>query len=247
MVPCPIKYILIMKQILKGLFTVSAVLLMMIGCTSSPQKGSNTHGKRIYIPQEKVTIEQPLHPKVMPNSYKNWLMNSDNTTRALAYERYLEKNNVANIIPNFELFKTARDWQKCGKSEYMVPNSEIWANQLPTLKVFKYLVAAQVLTDFEVTSVYRDLPLNQCAGGANSSRHLYNSAIDFRIGPEFPRAEDYARIQNSKFKLCQFWINHGQSLNMGLGLYASGQIHIDTQGYRTWGPDLTRNSSLCNY
>ena len=30
-------------------------------------------------------------------------------------------------------------------------------------------------------------------------------------------------------------------------LYASGQIHIDTQGYRTWGPDLSRYSSMCNY
>ncbi|EPO0836169.1 peptidase M15, partial [Acinetobacter baumannii] len=27
----------------------------------------------------------------------------------------------------------------------------------------------------------------------------------------------------------------------------SGQIHIDTQGYRTWGPDLTRNTSMCNF
>ncbi|TYO14299.1 peptidase M15, partial [Acinetobacter baumannii] len=26
-----------------------------------------------------------------------------------------------------------------------------------------------------------------------------------------------------------------------------GQIHIDTQGYRTWGPDLTRNTSMCNF
>ena len=124
---------------------------------------------------------------------------------------------------------------------------ELWSNQVPTLRVFKYLVAANVLTDFEVTSVYRDLPLNQCAGGANSSRHLFNSAIDFRIGPEYPQAQDYAAIENTKFKLCQFWLQHGQSLNMGLGLYASGQIHIDTQGYRTWGPDLSRRSSMCNY
>ena len=78
--------------------------------------------------------------------------------------------------------RTARDWAKCGRSQYMIPSRELWANQIPTLKVFKYLIAANVLTDFEVTSVYRDLPLNQCAGGANSSRHLYNSAIDFRIG-----------------------------------------------------------------
>ena len=236
-----------MKQILKGLFTVSALSLIMVGCTTSPQKGQNNKGQRIYIPQEKITIEKPLRQKTMPNSFKNWMMNSTNTSSMLAYTRYLERNNVGNIIPEFELLKTARDWQKCGKSEYMVPNSEIWANQLPTLRVFKYLVASKVLTDFEVTSVYRDLPLNQCAGGAGSSRHLYNSAIDFRIGPEFPQPEDYASIQNSKFKLCQFWINHGQSLNMGLGLYASGQIHIDTQGYRTWGPDLTRNTSLCHF
>ena len=57
-------------------------------------------------------------------------------------------------------------------------------------------------------------------------------------------AQDYAFIENTKFKLCQFWAQHGQSLNMGIGLYSSGQIHIDTQGYRTWGPDLTRNSSM---
>lgn len=239
-----------MKLILKGLCSISAISLILIGCTSSPQKGRTivtNDGQRIYIPQEKITYERPARPKVMPNSYRVWLMQGNNQAEAREYEQYLERNNVGNIIPSFELFKSARAWQKCGKSEYMVPNRELWSNQLPTLKVFKYLVAARILTDFEVTSVYRDLPLNQCAGGAGSSRHLYNSAIDFRIGPEFPQAEDYAFIENSKFKLCQFWQNYGQSLNMGLGLYATGQIHIDTQGYRTWGPDLTRNTSLCHY
>lgn len=239
-----------MKNILKGLLTVSFFATLLTACTSSPPKNptiSTPHGHRIYIPQEKITIERAIPPKVMPNSYRNWLMNGSNQSRARDYERFLEQNNVGNIIPSFELFKTARDWDKCGKSEYMIPSEEIWRNQLPTLKVFKYLVASKVLTDFTVTSVYRDLPLNQCAGGASSSRHLFNSAIDFRIGPEYPQPEDYAYIENTKFKLCQFWSQYGQSLNMGLGLYASGQIHIDTQGYRTWGPDLTRNSSMCNF
>ncbi|RKG37249.1 D-Ala-D-Ala carboxypeptidase family metallohydrolase [Acinetobacter rongchengensis] len=239
-----------MKNILKGLLTVSFFATLLTACTSSPQKGptiSTPHGHRIYIPQEKIMIERAIPPKVMPNSYRNWLMIGSNQSRARDYERFLEKNSVGNIIPSFELFKTARDWDKCGKSEYMIPSEEIWRNQLPTLKVFKYLVASKVLTDFTVTSVYRDLPLNQCAGGASSSRHLFNSAIDFRIGPEYPQPEDYAYIENTKFKLCQFWSQYGQSLNMGLGLYASGQIHIDTQGYRTWGPDLTRNSSMCNF
>lgn len=239
-----------MKHTLKGFVAFSLISLMTIGCTSSPKKGQpvlTQNGQRIYIPQEKILVDRPTKPKVMPQSYSHWLMMGDNQARVREYERFLDTHGVGNIIPSFELFKSARDWQKCAKSEYMVPSRELWTNQLPTLKVFKYLVAAKVLNEFEVTSVYRDLPLNQCAGGAGSSRHLFNSAIDFRIGPEFPQAEDYARIENSKFKLCQFWQNHGQSLNMGLGLYASGQIHIDTQGYRTWGPDLTRHSSLCHF
>lgn len=239
-----------MKEFLKGLLTVSTISLMTIACTTSPQKGKTVltpTGQRIYIPQEKITIQRPLPPKIMPESYRYWIAQGNNQSSVREYERYLERNGVGNIIPSFELMKTARDWQKCGRTEYMVPSSEVWQNQIPTLRVFKYLVAANVLTDFQVTSVYRDLPLNQCAGGAGSSRHLFNSAIDFRIGPEYPQPQDYAMIENSKFKLCQFWKTHGQSLDMGLGLYSSGQIHIDTQGYRTWGPDLTRNTSLCNY
>ena len=238
-----------MKNILKGLLTVSFTATVLTACTSSPQKAptiSTPNGHRIYIPEEKITIERPIPQKNMPNSYRNWLMDGENQSRSRGYERFLEQNNVGNIIPSFELFKTARAWDQCGKSEYMIPSQEVWRNQLPTLKVFKYLIASKVLTDFTVTSVYRDLPLNQCAGGAGSSRHLFNSAIDFRIGPEYPQPNDYAYIEHTKFKLCQFWAQYGQSLNMALGLYASGQIHIDTQGFRTWGADLTRNSSMCN-
>jgi len=221
----------------------------MIGCATSPQKTgqmTSPSGSRIYIPQERISIERPTSPKVTPESFYNWTAIGNNLEQMQEYEHFLARNNVSNIIPTFELLRTARDWQRCGGSQYAVPNQQLWDNQLATIRIFKYMVAAKILTDFEVTSVYRDLPLNQCAGGANSSRHLFNSAIDFRIGPEIPPPEDYAFIENTKFKLCQFWIEHGQSLNMGLGLYRSGQIHIDTQGYRTWGPDLTRNSSMCS-
>ena len=176
----------------------------MIGCTTSSHKGQTIitpDGKRIFIPQEKISFDRPAPPKIIPYTYNAWLSVGDTLARVREYEVFLERNGVGNIIPSFELLRTARDWQKCG----------------------------------------------QCAGGANSSRHLFNSAIDFRIGSENPQPEDYAYIENTKYRLCQFWTQHGQSLNMGLGLYASGQIHIDTQGYRTWGPDLSRNSSMCSY
>ena len=239
-----------MKKFFKALFSFSIVPVILVACSSTPNRTTTIttpDGKRIFIPQEKITYERQVAPKIVPYSYNAWVAVSDNLRQVREYERFLEQNGVGNIIPSFELMRTARDWQRCGRSQFMIPSRELWKNQVPTLRVFKYLVASKVLTDFEVTSVYRDLPLNQCAGGANSSRHLFNSAIDFRIGPQFPNAEDYTYIESTKYRLCQFWHQYGQSLNMGLGLYASGQIHIDTQGYRTWGPDLTRNSSMCNF
>lgn len=240
----------------KSVISALSMCLFIAGCTTTVtttvpvQKVQTTEipkGQRIYIPQEKVVIQQLTYQKSAPQAYIDWLSQADHQQQAHNYEKFLAQHDVANIVPPFELFRTARDWQKCGGTEYMIPNSELWGNQVATLKVFKYLVATKVLTDFEVTSVYRDLPMNQCAGGAGSSRHLYNSAIDFRIGPPIPQAEDYSNIENTKFKLCQFWAQYGQSLNMGLGLYASGQIHIDTQGYRTWGPSHGHESSMCNF
>lgn len=58
-----------------------------------------------------------MQPKVMPTSYRNWLMQGENQARSREYERFLEQNGSGNIIPSFELFKTARAWDQCGKSE----------------------------------------------------------------------------------------------------------------------------------
>jgi hypothetical protein len=49
-----------------------------------PQKNptiSTSHGQRIYIPEEKITIERPIPPKTMPSSYRQWLIYGDNQSR----------------------------------------------------------------------------------------------------------------------------------------------------------------------
>lgn len=239
-----------MNITVRGVLLGSALSVALLGCSTSSVKvtvpSTSAPTGRIEIPQEQVSDLRQIAEKITPASYLVWLDQANNRQHVQEYQNFLTLNNVANIVPNYEQFRTARDWQRCGRSEYMVPNRETWNNAIPTLRVLKYLVAAQILTDFEVTSVYRDLPTNECVGGASSSRHLFNSAIDFRIGPALPQSEDMVFIEQTKHKLCNFWQQHGQSLNVGLGLYASGQIHIDTQGYRTWGPDHSRASSLCS-
>lgn len=181
-----------------------------------------------------------------PANYIVWLNQADHKERVARYEHYLKSHRANRAVPMYQLLRSARDWQRCGAEPYSVPTPELWSNLLPTLQIMQYLSETGVLQNYEVTSVYRDYSLNACAGGAAGSKHVYNAAVDFRIGVASPtNPEDILLVEDNKVKLCEFWRNHGQTMNMGLGVYASGQIHIDTQGYRTWGPDHTRNSSMC--
>lgn len=89
----------------------------------------------------------------------------------------------------------------------------------------------------QVSSSYRNEALNTCAGGRPASKHLINAALDIRLSPEHAATDRLA--------LCRFWIRDGRQWRMGLGLYAGGQIHIDSQGYRQWQPGLAAGQSPC--
>lgn len=197
------------------------------------------------LPPE-LMIEQNTHwHRAPPSSYKQWLSEGSHEQQVNRYHNYLIRHDVSRAAPMFELLKSARDWERCGREPYAVPSSELWDNLLPTLKVLQQLQDQKILDDIEVTSVYRDAELNQCANGSPGSKHVHNSALDFRIGSENPDMGELEKIARAKHQLCEYWQNNGQRLNMGLGVYASGQIHIDTQGFRTWGPDHTHNTSIC--
>lgn len=230
--------------------------LFLTGCTPQQKPSQPPTPIKPIIQNNQIILNSPTTASTTPRTwaftppadYMMWLNTSADKQRLKDYEKFLQDNRVASAVPMYQLLKSARSWEKCGRTPYALPSPELWSNALPTLKIIQYLVDTQILRDFEVTSVYRDYSLNLCAGGAAGSKHVYNSAIDFRLGPEFgATTQDQLLIEDSKRKLCAFWHQHGATLNMGLGVYSTGQIHIDTQGYRTWGPDLTRNSSICNY
>ena len=218
------------------------ILLSLTACsTQTPKPTTPLHTQ--------TSLPQPTKPvvkiKSQPEKYVAWLASADHRQAVQAYKQFLKQKGLANLVPDHELLSSARDWQKCGVEPYAVPPREIWSNIVPTLSILKALVEDGVINDFEVTSVYRALSLNRCAGGADASRHVFNAALDFRIGPEQPSDLDQFNIQQTKTKLCQFWATKGQALNMGLGVYASGQIHIDSQGFRAWGPDHHYKTSIC--
>ncbi|WP_111892583.1 D-Ala-D-Ala carboxypeptidase family metallohydrolase [Acinetobacter sp. MB5] len=224
-------------MLLKRISILLTISCSFIGCTETPPTSKSI---------TKIPVQPSIpHTALPPISYQSWLLQSDHQYKVQAYKSFLAQQQVQFVVPDFEMFRSARDWQQCNYDEYDVPEPSVWQNAVPTLRLLKHLHDTGIITDFEVTSSYRSPYLNRCAGGAKSSSHVLNSAIDFRIGPPQPSEQEVSEIQATKIKLCKFWQQEGQALNMGLGIYSTGQIHIDTQGFRTWGPDHTWHSSLC--
>ncbi|KRU23147.1 D-Ala-D-Ala carboxypeptidase family metallohydrolase [Psychrobacter piscatorii] len=179
--------------------------------------------------------------------FNAWLNSNSYRARQVAeYQRYLSARvGAQNVPPLSQLLTTARSWDKCGYEPYQLPPRELWANIVPTLHLYSELKNQGILPlSTEIRSVYRSPGLNDCAGGAGSSKHMNASAMDIWV-PEYE--DNLWRLSTMQDGLCQFWQYQGQSYNFGLGLYATGAIHLDTDGYRKWGFNHASSSSSCRY
>lgn len=152
------------------------------------------------------------------------------------YRHYLEQNGVGDVAPMRALLRSARMWRECDATEFVLPPKALWPNLLPTLRVLDDLRTSGLVDGRRVASGYRDPVLNTCAGGSTRSRHVSNNALDFDL-PDSP--DNVAR-------LCDYWRSKGPAMKLGLGFYTDTRIHLDTSGFRTWGADHTRQTSLCN-
>ncbi|MET0580732.1 MAG: D-Ala-D-Ala carboxypeptidase family metallohydrolase [Pseudoxanthomonas sp.] len=166
--------------------------------------------------------------------FKAW--GSTEGTRVDEYRRYLQSQGLDGVLPMPALLKSARSWRECDSPEFALPPKEKWSSMLPTLRVLKRLQATGLVDGRKAASGYRDETLNRCAGGSSASRHLSNNALDF----------DLAESPDNIVRLCDFWRREGPALKLGLGFYTNTAIHLDTSGFRTWGSDHTRLTSLCN-
>ena len=177
--------------------------------------------------------------------FKDWLAShSYQQSEVLAYQNYLQ-SQLGTIPPMDQLITSARDARRCGFEPYEVPPASLWQNIVPTLQMLQQLQKQGYLPySTVIRSVYRNPALNDCAGGAGESKHMTNGAIDIWI-PE-NEANKWA-IESTFDGLCQFWQSNGQSYNFGLGLYPTGSVHLDTQGFRKWGASHSSSSSPCRF
>jgi hypothetical protein len=150
-----------------------------------------------------------------------------------AFESFLAYEKVADVVPTYQLLRSASMWKECRAEPFEIPPAANWPMVRDVLVLVRELREQGVLGSVEVVSAYRDPRLNRCAGGAPGSSHQ-QFAID--IAPLDEAAGD---------RLCRFWREKGPGWDMGVSRYPSGRIHIDRNGYRTWGASHKRGSSYC--
>jgi len=160
-----------------------------------------------------------------------WRAKHDAEVDALA--GYLVSESLADVVPLYQLLRSASMWKECQAEPFEVPPPSEWEKVRDVLILLRDLQQRGVLPAFEVVSAYRDPRLNRCAGGAPGSSHQ-KFAVDIA-----PLAPEVAA------SLCRYWREQGRSWDMGVSRYPSGRIHIDRTGYRTWGASHKRASSHC--
>lgn len=164
-------------------------------------------------------------------SYARWLR----TNNVREFEQYLAAERVAGVLPTRQLLRTASDWERCNGPRFEIPPRERWPQVAQVLSLVAELGRRRIVDGVEGASGYRNPELNACARGAPGSAHTRSFALDITAGT--------GRIDLEA--LCDFWRNEGSAWAMGLSLYPSGRIHLDTSGWRTWGADHTRGSAFC--
>jgi hypothetical protein len=149
------------------------------------------------------------------------------------FAAYLVGQQVADVVPLYQLLRSASMWKECHAEPFEIPPPSEWEKVRDVLVLLRDLQQRGVLPSFEVVSAYRDPRLNRCAHGAPGSSHQ-KFAVD--IAPLTPQVGG---------NLCRFWREEGRQWNMGVSRYPTGRIHIDRSGYRTWGANYKRGSSYC--
>lgn len=160
-----------------------------------------------------------------------------NAIKLAGYADYLTKAGVGDVVPVWQLVRTASDWAKCGQPPFEVPPPELWANIVNSLRYVRDKVKPAV-GEVEALSAYRNPVLNQCAGGSPKSVHQLNVGVDLVPRYPFGRRELMSR-------LCTVHARSGLQYRAGLGFYVGIRFHIDVWKYRNWGIDALEGGDQC--
>ncbi|MFL6846146.1 MAG: D-Ala-D-Ala carboxypeptidase family metallohydrolase [Allosphingosinicella sp.] len=171
--------------------------------------------------------------------YLAWL-SRDPGARAevLSFKAFLDAGGVDDVVPTWQLVRTASKWRECSGPRFEVAPVAEWAHISATLEFVKTEVEP-VIGKVEAVSGFRNEELNHCAGGAPASAHAHFYALDL-----VPLDDDLSRAALIG-DICRIHQTTGRQFDIGLGFYTGTRFHLDSKGYRRWGADGSGATSPC--
>lgn len=157
--------------------------------------------------------------------------------QVLSFKTFLQMKDVESVVPTWQLVRTASMWRDCSGPRFEVAPVSAWQHISDTLGYVKNHVRP-VVGPVEAMSGYRNETLNQCSGGAKQSAHRHFYALDLVPVKPLSRA-DMIR------SLCAIHDFRGQDYDIGLGFYSGNRFHVDSKGFRRWGPNGKGATSPC--
>jgi len=180
-----------------------------------------------------------LAPGQTPADFSAWLERSPaHRAELAAFRDRLRAEGVDRVVPLWQLVRTSSSWRQCAAEPFEVAPHDKWANIVTTLKFVRDKVVPSV-GPVEALSAYRNERLNACSDGAPRSAHRLFFALD--LTPLRPQVSRAGMIHD----ICAAHARDGRAYNAGLGFYSGRRFHVDSNGYRKWGPNGSGATSPC--
>jgi hypothetical protein len=180
-----------------------------------------------------------LAPGQTAQDFQAWLSRSPaNRAALLGFRNYLAAQGLESVVPLWQLVRTSSSWRQCGAQPFEVPPADKWERIVKTLKFVRDDVVPSV-GKVETLSGYRNEDLNACSNGAPRSAHREFFALDLTPVSKTVERTDMIR------SVCAAHARDGQACSIGLGFYTGRRFHVDSSGFRKWGPNGKGATSPC--
>jgi hypothetical protein len=210
-----IAYIFEMQQLIRFVALALAMLVSSPATASAPAEGQSRA------------------------DYLAWLARDPGArAQVLSFKSYLAAAKVEQVLPTWQLVRTASMWRECNGPRFEVAPFAEWQHIAGTLQFVKNHVEP-VIGDVEAVSGFRNAELNSCSGGAKASAHRHFFALDL-----VPANEDLTRSAMVR-SICKIHEWRGADYDVGLGFYSGNRFHVDSKGFRKWGSNGRGDTSPC--
>ncbi|HEX8641166.1 MAG TPA: hypothetical protein VF704_08415 [Allosphingosinicella sp.] len=180
-----------------------------------------------------------LAPGQSKADYYAWLARSpEHRAEVVAFRQRLARERVDTVVPVWQLIRTSSSWRECAAAPFEVAPADKWENIVETLRFVRDRVVPRV-GQVEALSAYRNETLNACSAGAPKSAHRMFFALDLTPVAAGVSREDMIR------GICAAHARDGSAYHAGLGFYSGRRFHVDSNGFRKWGPDGSGATSPC--